>query len=537
MPKIAEFDNPFSTLKPQETGPEALARSGRIIEAQYNAAGAKVGGAVSELGKKIEDHQTQTDILAGHAEQNKNTLDAQQDLQNTPDMDNPEVLAKWREKWGQKFDDTSAKYSSTPRSTESMGLLADAHKMHVFEQSGAASMGAANNKAVASVMESQNALSNLAAGNLASLPFALGQAKQQVEDIINANPGMSAEAKSQLRTVHLENTSKAIAKAGLDGLVHDHPEVAEQYIKNLPPEIAKFVDGAAAVRDISSAKHLQRQEAMQARSLALQEQRQSRDSEAARIANVMHNPNASFADLQAVPQAIDKLSKQPGVNAGMIDHLWNIRDGQQKARDEGSNIPNDPTIVDKLWEQAGAGTLSVPQIVAAEGTHQINGHTADMFYRRAQLLKSDPSELMAQGGINDLVNGFKVAITKPYNDNMMEGEGANQFMKYKLEFMDRLDKAHRAGITTQEAMTNKSSPYYLGDLAHRYIKDPITLLQTKNVLETAPTMPGTVTPAGRMFANPEASRKPGESMADYDKRTKDMDRSFIPSTAGLDTIP
>jgi len=64
MPNIRTYENPIDVIRPEETGPETLARAARVIGAEYNQMGQQIGGAVSQVGGQVADAIHAHDVQA-----------------------------------------------------------------------------------------------------------------------------------------------------------------------------------------------------------------------------------------------------------------------------------------------------------------------------------------------------------------------------------------------------------------------------------------------------------------------------------------
>lgn len=85
MPNIQEYVSPVSQIRPDEQGPETLARTGRFIEQQATAAGAALGGAVAhvggQIGAAIDQHNEMTDLASSLKAVSQSKLAADQEWQ------------------------------------------------------------------------------------------------------------------------------------------------------------------------------------------------------------------------------------------------------------------------------------------------------------------------------------------------------------------------------------------------------------------------------------------------------------------------
>ena len=517
--RIAEFNAPLDQAAPTGAGAEAQFRAGRIIEMNSRMAAGDVRQLGGEVGQAVDQHLTQEDVLQSGVQVNQRTIQLHDDLnaaaQRGEDLSNPQVMAKYQDKYGQDIQTIADNNSRTDASRLHVGELANSAKAHGYELTSGVMAQASQEKAVSSLTELTNTASNLAARNFASVPQQLAQIDQSIQTI-SSNPGLNAEGVGHIKAMG-DKMKSAVVTAGIDGLIANNPDAAAAVMHNLPPEISKYVNGAEVATKISQAQKLDRSIQMQARALANENNRiaaaQASNQMTARIWEA-RTPE----EVQALrPDAI-QVGSMPGAPPGMTESFQAQIERRTAVLVHGKDVTTDPETFTKFQSQVGTPDFNVMQINNARGV-SLNSAQADELIRMNTEVYSDPAFRQAHEQLQQFVNDWKPLFTK--STSLLPGtdpSGDIAFQDFQNQMTNQFFQNYRAGIKPAD-MFNRQGGHFLGNgVDPTAMRKAAVLYRQQQHLQT-PAETGATPPPGATLPNYQEWSKshPDATIADWAK--------------------
>lgn len=512
MPQIAQFTSPIDSLRPSETGAESVARGQRIIQAEATATSQEVRQGFHDLGTAIEDHETQTAVLAGHAALNKATLEAQDALNQTAqnaDLSDPKVLSQVQQSVGQRFDDIASQFSTTNRATMAIGEAAMAHKQHFFETSAAAGSIAAAQKAQTDIVSSVNDLGNVVAQSPGSLPFAYQQIDQQIAGVISANPRMGADTIAKLRGEFGQQQKKAVTQAWAEGLINHNPGAAAAIFNKGEGEWTHYMSGSEAAAKAIQAVKLNHTLAMQGQAAAREEARFQYDQAFNQVTNAIYDAKTP-EDLQKVYAAGRAVTQMRGAPAGAAENLIRFSDQRREVLATGQDIRDNSETLTDLFNKGAAGTLTLDYMHQQIAAGNLNPKTSQSLKSIFDVTKNDMSERLNLDAVSRTITGYKDAITEPYKTAMQPAMGEQQFLNFQVDVASTIQKGLAAGNTIKDMVQDPRNQFYIGNLAQKYVVDRTNPDQMRNLLSR--TLNNSLTPAPTLPSAPGIPTMPAQSL-------------------------
>lgn len=296
MPNIQEYDNPIAAIRPDETGIEAMARSGRIIREDFREAGTAVGGAIGQVGSKIaeniEKHNTAAEISAGAAHlvtlQDKLTQDWNTQAKNV-DPNDQTIGQTFREKtlqpaiqdWQDKFTTDGGKQ---------WAAMQGAHlTQHLYEKTSADMATRSGDAMTVNLDILKNRASQAVYGDPTSLNMTLGLVDNSVKALVDNSPNLTGDQAAKAQTTLTQHIKTEIAKSAFMGMADKNPDLAEQALRG--GQFGDYVDGTQAHQYLNMIKHTKEADARMARMEARQARQEAGEVASNKFFTLLTDPN------------------------------------------------------------------------------------------------------------------------------------------------------------------------------------------------------------------------------------------------------
>lgn len=250
--------------------------------------------------------------------------------------------------------------------------------------------------------------------------------------------------------------------------------------------------------------------------------RQDYAKEVSKAMSTLQRPDGS---LFVTPQYFQILQQAGTMRGAQIDPA-----AQRAALDFGHTLLNEQTSDEKvvsdphtyddfqhrvLLPVGDPARLSDAEIYAARFSKHLSSKDATAFLAASKDLAADPAKVEMEKRYQDFLNGMKPSIAKSdFFGNILDSDQAQRWYQYQSDTRQLVERAYKDG--TWRELLDARSPRYMGKLIPNYtttIKGAGAAL--KNKLQAGPqAIPAPPIPAGLV-----EPRKPGETPADYLKRT------------------
>lgn len=457
MANIVQYDTPVEKLQPQETGAEALARSGMRIRQDYLEAGAEykstldsIGGEFKSIGETVDQHQTMMEISHGAASlaQIQNGLTQKwNDTLKTADPNDPSTAQKFHDQFVtpalQQWQQSFATKRGQAWATEHAGELGAELARHGIADMATMSGIAAQKNLNDYILHTSNAV----ASSPSSLEFNHKQMDSTIDAMVANMPNLSAAEGAKLKASLAEKGHKELDQAAFSGIADKNPAAAEQMLR---AGRFQYIDGSQAMHYVKMMEKQQQAEARQNRILANQERAMASQQAASELIS-------SVKMVDGKPTLPDNYLNQalhdPRLLPGEKIAVFRFGESMMNETDKLSNPDVKHDLQSRLTMDPNSdGFLKDIDIIKARNEGELS--KADALEMRSQLhdLVQNPVISSNMKEFNNAVKEFQGLID---SSNVLKTDGWGR-MRYQEFYNDHLKDfmdGIKAGKTPQELLT------------------------------------------------------------------------------------
>lgn len=458
MPNITEFDAGNLTIRPSETGVEAAAAAGRRIGAFYNQQAEGVTRAGSEIGRGIANTEAYFDhqqINAG-ADHGANLFASLTDSWNKTsagaDPHDPTVAQKWRTQVLEPALDQFSQGFTTEKAQDWANSYVNRLRQHYYEKTEADMSTLAGVAVHQSVTNAVTKFSNTAVSDPSSVDTSIGLFRQNLSDVIAANPNLKGADAAKVREEIGEEGVRKIVQAGAMGSILNsgNPEAAAAAWAKKYPD---YVSGAEELQLAKAAKVQSRANlAYSKQAEAYQRMIDNSNVEAARnqiwskyvttdaATGQPHIDPQFFKDAVQIPAKYPNAPNATETARTLLD--WGER--QQKPEKAVSDPAVTSDLSSRVLDQDNPTTVIQTMRAEADGkiTHQEGNQMRSLIELRDKM-PNDPMFKYA-------VDGAKAAIEGTTNGE--KALAAGKFPAFMQSFMQEYLKERNAGTLKPNAL-------------------------------------------------------------------------------------
>lgn len=531
MPNIKTYDQPSLGLNPTEVGVEATARAaGRAgaffnqvasaTEAVGNQFARGVSSAVRDAGDvvvRFAEHKEISQGAAAYAALNDRLTQQWNERAKTADPNDPTVAAKFRE---EVLEPELEKYRGgflTEGGQKFAEARVDNLRNHMFEKT-AADMSSLAAKAVETNMRTTaNSLSNTAMRDPTAVPHLLAQSDALVNDLVESAPNLKGAASAKVRMDLTERMKENIVKAGAVGAIQNSPD-PEKTAQEWGAKYPQYINGAELKQLAGAARTEIRARRVDA---AYTEHLQEKAAQKASDARETDYLQRLYSDDPKEQGQVSTraIVNDPALNRVAKERMLGIVNREMKP-ETAAQESNDNYV--RILEDIRSGKITdINDIYKARIDNKIN--RADFNQARQDFIDFRSPEGQRVGQAEEqFITAVKPMIDKS-NPLMgkVDQDGPLNVYRLRMDIKRKVEEYRKAGKDWRD-LFDPSKPDFMGkpESIAPYQK-PLS----QSVSDTARRLTGgAVTPPNVAGAPPLPApkiepRKPGESPADYLKRT------------------
>lgn len=520
MPIIREYTAPDSVIRPDETGPLALARAGHTIRADYNEAGAQIhkaandiGNQLKEFGKEVEKHDENQELTEGaslFATLHSNLTNQWNDASKNADPHDPNVANAFRQNVSSPALQQFTGAFKTPAGKRWAAERAAALDLHLGDKSAADMSTLA---AIAVRHDVQNYLdqsSNTVAMDPTSHDFVKSQIGPTVQAMVDSSPNLSAADKARAQGELSDHINKKVDEAAFSSIALKNPQLAEQMVKaNKFPS----VNGVEAVTFIRTAEHNQKMEASAARV----EARLAAQERSERLAGDFLNKVGEA--IQNNGQGLQGLSTDilhmagKGLKPEMATHLFSFIEAEHARLTRGEQVTTDPATANEFrsrltLDPTDPNALSFEDLVKASNDRKLSNADFSHDVALLKMMRSDPDTRAEQKQLTEQLKSYQGLVT---TSNPLQGAkdvmGDIRWSQAQRERTQAYWEQRKAGVSKADLLDPSSPRFWLKGV-EAYA--PTFQQSLQGVTQSVVT--------GKQPLSPAVLIKPGESVEDFVKR-------------------
>lgn len=463
MPNIREYQNPINGIKPDDMGAEAFARSGRVIEENYNKAGALVGGGVRELGKGLSEYAEQADkqatlhqVSQGVASASAVLADNTQKWNDLAAHTDPNNMGAAREQFLNGLKDDLGKFQGgfTTDHSKLWGAEHAANLLNHFNEKTLADVSTAAGQSLKiNVMKMGDNLAATIHNDPSSIDAALAMVPSSIEAMVNNSHSLSAAqaitAKTEL-TQELQQriTHLSVASTMDRNVAAGTAMLTGKYANFLRPEDLQQLENYG--KTVTRANHA---DAVMARQDQEFKERQASEARAKQFLNEMAplGPDGRPGPVQIQPDAYARVLQDKTMKPSEQMTVFTFMDRITKDRAAGALAHNDPAIVGDFIARIGDPENPVTQtdiadaVKAGKMTPQFG---MELFGKASAENQQAMTKLNADPIVKAEFDRAAARITNNINANGIGG--MNQAVRDKIDQF-KMDQLR----TLQDAVANK----------------------------------------------------------------------------------
>lgn len=515
MPNIRTYSNQLEGPRATSMGADATANAAYHIGQDYADVGREVGGAVSRVGQQYVEHNTRlettslgADLATAHAEL---AVQWNEIANKTDPKDIAAAAADFRDKIakprisgiGEKLETEGAQDMFARASA---GIYDDIFQKTAADTAHLQGVGAASNVLT---MKNQGTAAVFAdPGSFASTMDLMHLSLDGMQKAF----GLPSDKRVELQA----EIDHDLARSAALGMLQRNPTQGKIDIAD--GRFDKFLTGEELAALGTHADELVRAQSTADKAAEAEQRRQQKDAADTfgnSIQAQMLQPDGSLVVGPTTAKDAVNYSMMPGVSPGegraMIDMVARITKDAGKPQ----KVVSDPHTYQDLMDRAilpntDPRALSPTDIYRAVADGHLSQQDASFIKGAFDTIQRDPVGKMNEKSINDFLKGMKSTITKSNPMmNFLDGNGDRNFYDFSVltrqTVAARLAKGDKLNDILTDLRTDALPHFQIG------AKQGLAIMQ--NTFSGKPQSLAPVTlPAG-------AARKPGESMADWSKRT------------------
>lgn len=542
MPNIREYRSEGG-IAPTDRGVMAEVYAGRSIQQSYDEAGRAIGGTIERLGDQYVQHTERKEISKGSAalaELQDELVSGWKDAAAAADLNDDELPDKWR---AEALEPALAKYAegfTTEGGKRWAEQQVNSMRQHFYEKTAADQATRAGAALATNLDVLKTRGTNTVYNDPTSLNATLGLVDSSINGLMDASgsltPGQNAAARSEIAREIKTN----IVKAAVVGMIDANPGAAKakiaagNFAEYLSADQLGQLDRYA---DQKLEQVKQQEKADQA--MAKQEAKDKAERFENSITGMIKYDDKGRP---VVPSnyfsMVDAYLTMPEADAGTGRAMIAMGRSMVDEVNKPVKTATDPNTYSNFSSRmtlppTDPRALKQQEVFQARADGRLSDDDFRFFNSATEQFGKEPAKGNAYKEIDDFTQTIKSSITQsnPFSGNI---NPAQDQMFYQFQWMARtkFDALLAAGQTPEQAkaaLLDPRSASYLGKEIPRFAigsKEGMALMQ-QSIQNGVPVMafPGSAPagPAGRggQVAPPVVAspRKPGESPADYLKRT------------------
>lgn len=527
MPNIREFQNPVGGLTPDNGMEQVAARNAAHTEGAYQKLGQELGSGIAAAGDAYVKIKTQQDIshgLATSAEMLKNNTTAWQQTINAADPNDHTTGEKWMKETLEPQLDQFVQAFSTQEGREWATQHAAQIRNHFAEKTTADQAIQAGQAAVQNYHNTVRGLSDTSLQDPTSMTMNLGLLDATIDAIIAGNPNLTAEQAATIRGNLRDQGREEIGKGAFIGMARANPTAAMQAVQD-----GKFngvFDATTQNQMFGFAQTLKREAEADQRTQEAEQRRQQKEAfeaKASAMEGAMFQPDGSVSIPPNFYKDLQTLSLLPGADAGRIAALRGAAAQATKEQIEGTFVRTDVNTWNDLAGRIGLAptdpnALTHTQVNKAYADGKLSKSDWTFLKQAVESARGDPILHQSLTSLNQALERVKPLVGKSNMFGQLDQSGVANYASLHYDTVQRFQQMVASGMSPAEAEKILEDPRDpRGIMAH------LSAYQTTNKQGMANIhnrVSGTGGPYNAAPANGfDKARKPGESAADYLKRT------------------
>lgn len=463
MPQIKEYTAEATSLRPTETGIDALSQVGRRAggfynqaaeamkggaEAQARAAGAvatadeNVARSVAGIAKSVDEAAKQADAqithqevshgMASFAQLHSDLTDSWNDTAKNADPNDTSIAGKFRETQLEPALDQFTGSFHTTAGQQWAENHAMALRDHMFEKQSADMATLAGDAVAVNVRKTTNAWSNTARNDPSSVPFLLQTADASIAGIVSSSPNLKGTEAAKVHSQVTQKAKEEIVKAGALGAIEksgDPEAAAAAFAKRYPEyvnaqEIDQLGKAAKAYQRAASA------DSERARRLAKEQADDKSEGQRDKYIQDIFGDNSQATMKQVLGDQ--------SLTAKDREHLVGViqREGKTTLSDKATNTDLQRRLVDP------DKPTTLDEVLKAHASDQLNDSDFRKRYEDVKLARS--------AVFDDPI--FKMTIRNTEKAIGNDPKGEELQAQFAQKFMRQYEAASRAGPLPENAL-------------------------------------------------------------------------------------
>lgn len=479
MPNIPVYESKAALegLRPSNLGVEAFEQEGRRVGQFYHQIGEAVGGGIKDIGEAVEQHQTQSFVLAAGrhlAEMQANHQAAWNAFVKSADLSDHTKVQAFRDGMEKDYSDfVAAAPNDKARVWATQQVNSQREGMYRSTAADASAMAGAN--AAVSHATMLAVMGSNVYNDVTTLGPSIAQMKA-VNEAAVANSNVSVERAAQIREQETTDAGTLTFNA-IRGAIFRNPAEGEKLVDGLA-EANLYLNPTQRAELHSYAQEQTRaKEHDQAWQDAQVREQQSRDWDKQWTVGMAkgYQPDGSWVAPKGYFQWVTEMAGQPGADAAKVEVAMNR--GRQALEDQvnGTLVQDDPSVAGAMFARLAKppgdpNVLTEAEIETAAYHRQISNKTASQL-REGLTRRVDPAYSENWSQLSRITESFKTSFTKT---NPLAGKidfsGDQAFGKFQQAVFNAWNAELAAGKKPAEAeadLSNPSSPNYVGRLVDR----------------------------------------------------------------------
>lgn len=529
MPNIREFTNPVDGLKPDSSAEQAIARNAQHTEQAYAQMGQEIGSSISAAGQAYTKVKTQQEIsqgLATAAEIQSNLTTAWDVTAKNADPNDHSTADKFREEQINPLLDAWTSSFTTEEGRAWAEQHAGALRQHFVEKTLADQSLMAGTAAVNNFHQFIDGQSSTVLQDPTSLNMSLGLVDRSIDALLDNNPNITPAQAASMRSELRDKAREEIGKSAFIGAARANPDAAMADLQ--AGKYNNILDGTTQNQMFGFAESIKREARADERAQTEQQRQAQKDdfnAKAASMEAAMFQPDGSIKVPPGFHRQLVMLSQHPGASQepGRIQAL-----GDAAARATRDQIEGTFTRTDNATWQGLAGRIGLAptdpnalthtQVNQAYAAGQLSKTDWQFLHQAVENTHNDPATSQAMTHLNQAIERIKPLVGKANMYGQLDQSGTANFAALHYDTFQRFNELTKGGMSPIEAEKVLEDPRDpRGMMAH------LPAYQTTNkqgMANVHARVSGSGGPYNRAPANGfDNGRKPGESAADYLKRT------------------
>lgn len=524
---IRTYTNPIDGLTPTDKGISSSVDLGRHVERAYALAGSSIGNAVAGAGQVYDKIKTQQDISTGLAQKAQildNLTTASDVAMNNADPNDHTAAEKWRSEQMEPLLDGWVSGFSTQESRLWATEQAGAIRQHLYEKTAADQTRNAGIAAVQNTHDTLRGLSNTALQDPSARDMALRSWDDGIEAQIKSNPFITPQQAAAMRGELRDAGRKEIAQSAFKGSALTNPTAAMQDLQD--GKYNGVMDGTDQVQAFGFAMQIHHERLADQRSAEAMSKEQAKVQNDALLAGEygkMFKPDGSTVIPPGANQRLVQLSTRPFMDPGAIKALGDAYKTAAENKINGTfqttNTGVWANLAGRIGQPINAPTaLTHAMVDQAYAAKQLSEHDWRFLHQAVETARADPSMTAAMTQMNQALERNKSLVTKSnLYSSVLDQSGDVQYDALHFDAFTKFQELQKQGISATEAariMADPRDPRGIHAMLPHYMSDNKTGMQNLHLKVQQGGGASLAAPAPLT-----SSRKPGESAADFLKRT------------------